>query len=90
VSVIVTRTCDACGHQGDGVLRYGLTRQQAARDGRRNTTWGAGGIDLCSACWLRIGQPKTRPQRVTKRALRELLPAGGYRDYLEVVRKQAG
>lgn len=83
MSVVVRRSCDVCGHQGDDVLRYGLTRQQPARDGRSNTTWGAGGIDLCASCWQRIGAPKTRPARVTKRVLRELLPTGGFRDYME-------
>ncbi len=87
MTVTTTRVCDVCGRQGVDVLRYGLNRQQPARDGRRNTTWGAGGIDLCGECWQRIGRPKTRPHRVTKRVLRELLPAGGYRDFIETVRR---
>lgn len=83
MSVLVVKECDVCGRAGSDVLRYGLTRQTPAHDGQRNTTWGAGGIDLCAGCWERIGKPKTRPARVAKRVLREVMPDGTYRDWIE-------
>ena len=59
----ILRTCDACKMPHLDTKRYGVSRQRARVGEQGNTTYGAGGIDLCDKCWERICRPKTRPNR---------------------------